>query len=261
MLNEIKEWFVNYFVVTIIRRNGYAFRPTGSTTAAIIAILHTVRSMLSTNEYVHVLAFDFSKAFDTVRHSTLMNKLATMQLPDSIYNWVRDFFTDRHHCTRYADQLSTVAAIKASVIQGSGLGPASYVVTAADLHPCTTGNRIFKYADDTYLVVPTANSSTRCQEIEQIGVWAAQNNLKLNSGKTKEWSSQVEASEESQLICPLHAQASSWSAASAFLASAADHVNSLLASSKSLVYALRVLRVHGIPDVSLQDTIRYEMLF
>ena len=29
---------------------------------------------------------------------------------------------------------------------------------------------IFKYADDTYLVVPAANSSTRCQEIEQIGV-------------------------------------------------------------------------------------------
>ena len=100
-----------------------------------IAILHTVRSMLLSNEYVHVLAFDFSKAFDTVRHSTLMNKLATMQLPDSIYNWVRDFSTDRHHCTRYAGQLSTVAAIKASVIQGSGLGPASYVVTAADLHP------------------------------------------------------------------------------------------------------------------------------
>ena len=115
-----------------------------------------------------------------------MSKLATMQLPDSIYNWVRDFFTDRHHCTRYAGRLSTVAAIKASVIQGSGLGPASYIVTAADLHPCTTGNRIFKYADDTYLVVPAANSSTRCQEIEQIGVWAAQNNLKLNSGKTKE---------------------------------------------------------------------------
>jgi len=127
----------------------YAFRPTESTTAAIFAILHTVRSMLSTNEYVHVFAFDFSKAFDTVRHSALMSKLATMQLPDSIYNWLRDFFTSRYHCTRYAGDLSTVAGIKASVIQGSGLGPASYIVTAADLHPCTIGNRIFKYADDT----------------------------------------------------------------------------------------------------------------
>jgi len=50
--------------------------------------------------------------------------------------------------------LLTVADIKASMIQGFGLGPASYVVTAADSYPCTTGNRILKYADDTYLVVP-----------------------------------------------------------------------------------------------------------
>ena len=109
-----------------------------------------------------------------------------MQLPDSIHNWLRDFFTNRYHCTRYAGHLSTVAGIKASVIQGSGLGPASYVVTAADLHPCTVGNLIFKYADDTCLVVPATNSSTLCLEIEHIGVWAAQNNLTLNCGKTKE---------------------------------------------------------------------------
>ena len=43
----------------------------------------------------------------------------------------------------------------------SGLGPASYIITAADLHPVTNGNRIVKFADDTYLVVPASNSSSR----------------------------------------------------------------------------------------------------
>ena len=52
----------------------FAFRPTGSTTAAVIALLHTVRKM-STDQYVHVFSFDFTKAFDTVRHETLMNKV------------------------------------------------------------------------------------------------------------------------------------------------------------------------------------------
>jgi len=42
--------------------------------------------------------------------------------------------------------------------------------------------------------------------------------------------------------------------------SAADHVNSILASSKSLLYALRVLRVHGVPDVSLQEVFRATLL-
>jgi len=34
------------------------------------------------------------------------------------------------------------------------IGPASYIVTAADLHPVHKVNQIFKFADDTYLAVP-----------------------------------------------------------------------------------------------------------
>jgi len=47
------------------------------------------------------------------------------------------------------------AVVKASNIQGSGLVPASFIVTAADLHPTTPGNRIFKFADDRYLELVT----------------------------------------------------------------------------------------------------------
>jgi len=41
----------------------------------------------------------------------------------------------------------------ASIIQGSAIGPASYVVNAADLTTVTAGSLVFKYADDTYRVV------------------------------------------------------------------------------------------------------------
>ena len=50
----------------------FAFRPTGSTTAAIVFLLHTVTQMLNTNSYVTVIATDLTKAFDTVRHKTLV---------------------------------------------------------------------------------------------------------------------------------------------------------------------------------------------
>jgi len=65
------------------------------------------------------------------------------------------YFLENHaHCTKYAGLVSAIAVIKASVIQGSAIVPASYAVTAADLHPLNDHNRIFKFADDTYLVVP-----------------------------------------------------------------------------------------------------------
>jgi len=44
------------------------------------------------------------------------------------------------------------------------------------------------------------------------------------------------------------------------LLSAANHVRSLLISSNSSIYALRVLRVHGIPDESLQEVFRATLL-
>ena len=60
---------------TQLFKNQFAFRPTGSTTAALIAITHTIAELLVEHPFVHVIALDFSKAFDTVRHSQLACEL------------------------------------------------------------------------------------------------------------------------------------------------------------------------------------------
>ena len=49
----------------------FAFRPTESTTAAIIYLFHTLAELLQTNHYVHAIALDFSKASDSVRRHSL----------------------------------------------------------------------------------------------------------------------------------------------------------------------------------------------
>jgi len=66
--------------------------------------------------------------------------------------------------------VSKVSAVTASIIQGSELGPVAYayLVTAADLRPIRAGNRIVKYAADTYLIVPEANSSFSNDELSNI---------------------------------------------------------------------------------------------
>jgi len=60
----------------------YTFRPFGSTTAAIICILQSVTALLDTDPYVSVIALDFSKAFDIVRHYTLLQKMPQLDIPD-----------------------------------------------------------------------------------------------------------------------------------------------------------------------------------
>jgi len=68
----------------------YAFRPTGSTTAAIISIVHTITSLLITNPFVIVIAIDFSKAF--VQFVTpLLQKIAQLDIPEHVYNSITEF--------------------------------------------------------------------------------------------------------------------------------------------------------------------------
>jgi len=89
----------------------YAFCPTGSITAALISTFATITSLLACNDYVVVVALDFSKAFDTVRHATLLAKMAQINLPDIVFNWLVDYFRGHEHCTRYNGAMSTMLPI------------------------------------------------------------------------------------------------------------------------------------------------------
>src|SRR5664279_1259233 len=122
---------------------------------------------------------------DTVRHSTLFEKLINVQIQDNIYNWMVNFFAGHSHCTRLGQDISDYRDISASVIQGSAIGPASFVVNAADLRPLTKENRLMKYADDTYLIVPAMNAASCTKELDNIQSWATANNLTLNRAKSK----------------------------------------------------------------------------
>ena len=67
-------------LTTALFQDQLAFRPTGSIKATLIYLLHTLTELLQTQDYVHVIALDFSKAFDIVRHHSLDSKLARTSL-------------------------------------------------------------------------------------------------------------------------------------------------------------------------------------
>jgi len=116
--------------------------------------------MLLTNPFVVVISLDFSKAFDAVRHSTLLTKMAELNLSLPVYNWLVSFFDGHTHRTVYNGGVSSTMSISASIVQGSSLGPASYAVIAADFNPLHA-DKFVKFADDTYLVVPAKSVHTR----------------------------------------------------------------------------------------------------
>ena len=171
---------------TSLFRDQFAFRPTGSTTAALINLLNTITLLLQNHEYVHLILLDFSKAFDSVRHFTLIQKLSQFPISSCVHNWLIEYLDTRQHCTKYNSIISTFLQINASFVQGSRIGPIAYVYNASDLHALFPGNDSNKYADDTYLIVPSSNSHTVSLELDHISEWAQCNNLMLNTAKFME---------------------------------------------------------------------------
>jgi len=144
--------------------------------------------------------------------------------------------------------------ILASIIQGSVIGPASYVVTASDLHPVTPGNIMVKYADDTYLVIPAANFQSCPAEISSIESWAKLNNLALNRTKSAEIIFVPPRSRRAAQIPPPAVpgfkrveEIKALGVTISRKLSVKQHIDNLLGACAQTLFALRTLRHHGLP--------------
>jgi len=78
----VRHWVLS-FIPSNVLLDQYAFKPAGSTTAALTYLMHHVTKM---NEYVRCLMIDFSKPFDMVDHVTLVQKLLKLHIPGFVVN-------------------------------------------------------------------------------------------------------------------------------------------------------------------------------
>ena len=97
---------------------------------------------------------DFTKAFDTVDHVIVLHKLRQLSLQGFEINWICSFLSGRGQQCKSNGLLSGVIDISLSILQGSSIGPTLYIIMKNDLCFISAINDIFKYADDTKLLVP-----------------------------------------------------------------------------------------------------------
>jgi len=219
--------------------------------------------MLQEYPYVHVISLDFSKAFDTVRHSSLVQKLSQFPIPNPVHNWFVNYLSGRSHCTKFQSTISGLLTINASIFQGTSMGPVSYVFNSSDLVPCCPGNRFNKYADDTYILVPPSNYNTINIELENISQWAIDNNLKLNSAKSTEMIVSRPRVGRDRLAFPAPTSGIQrvdmmkiLGVTLTYTLSFNTHIDIVLRQAAQSLYALRVLRSHGLTGEALWDVTR-----
>lgn len=121
---------------------------------AIIKLSEKIEmAIIENNEFMIGIFLDLSKAFDTVNHNILLQKLEFYGIRGLFNDWFRKYLADRQQIVKYNSTYSENKSIKCGVPPGSALGLLLFLLFINDIHTCSNLLSFILFADNTNLFI------------------------------------------------------------------------------------------------------------
>lgn len=168
----------------------FGFRKKFSTTEALLFATENFRSNIDDGNLTAIALLDLSKAFDSINHPILKQKLQSLGFDEPSLQLLSSFLCDRNQRVKLGNTFSDWYTINQGVPQGTVLGPLLFNLYVNDLDTCLTGDcKLVQYADDTCIFVSGKNiaeiTTILGKNTEHLTTYYQKHSLSLNLEKTQ----------------------------------------------------------------------------
>ena len=166
----------------------YGFRAKNSTSFAILDLINKITNAKEKGEIGVGVFIDLAKAFDTVPHEILLEKLYRYGIRGTAYELMKSYLSKRKQIVQYRGVTSEQQEIERGVPQGSILAPTCFILFINDLPNIAEFMELVIFADDTNLFFSDKDKSQLRKKIKHdlstLVEWFRSNQLSLNVKKT-----------------------------------------------------------------------------
>lgn len=186
ILRRLEDYF---YINKIFNSNQFGYTRKSSTESAMIHTLKSVYEGLDNRNAVALTAIDLSKAFDCVDHKILLTKLKKLQLPETFFNLIESYFTNRTQHVRIGTSISPAEKMLCGTPQGGVLSGFFFNFFTCSIAKLNLHSNLYMYADDISLITCSPDPNTLKLDIESdlesLNQWLKTHRLIPNAKKTK----------------------------------------------------------------------------
>ena len=144
----------------ILNNDQYGFRKKHSTPLVLFYLHDKITSAIDERKHTVGIFLYLFKAFDTVNHRILLDKLKHFGIRGLALEWIKCYLYNRHQYVEFNGISSSFHEISCGVPQGSVLGPLFFLIYINDLYQISNIHDLVLFADDTNLFFSHFDSTT-----------------------------------------------------------------------------------------------------
>ena len=162
----------------------FGFRPGHTTQDVLVSMTENWRKAVDDNKLVGSVMLGLSKAFDSVDHSILLQKLERYGVKNEEIKWFRGYLNERRQRVQVSEAKTAWCDVRKGVPQSSILGHLLFTLYANDLPSVVEHCQVKQYVDDTTLYHESSDARNleNClvSDLQSVHRWVDVNKQKLN---------------------------------------------------------------------------------